>query len=347
MFVNIFYNRSEGRLRAFWRLVIQTAIFFLGNILLSLPIGIVAGILLASSGGNIADPGAANAILSHPLVRAGSAVASLVAMILSYWVAARWLDRRRWRDFGFHFSANWWKDFAFGLALGAVLMMLIFAVELAMGWVTITGVMQTFNSGVTFVEGILINLVVYFCVGIYEEMLSRGYHLRNMAEGLNLKPVGPRAALLLAYLISSSIFGLLHLGNPNATWTSTLNIIFAGIFLGLGFVLTGELAIPIGVHMTWNFFQGNVFGFPVSGMASKASFIGIQQSGPEAWTGGAFGPEAGYIGLAAIFLGCLLTVLWVRWRYGKASLLDRLALYHAPSSAHHAGLSEPEKPAEL
>lgn len=355
MIANIFYNREDRRLRAFWRLLIHAVVFLLSYTVLSLPVGIVTGVILAASGRNIADAQVLAGAAQHPLVNAVNAVATLGAMIFSYWVMARWIDRRRWRDFGFHFSAGWWKDFAFGLALGAFLMALIFAFELSMGWVTVTGVMQSFLPDVSFLGGILASLVGYICVGIYEEMLSRGYHLRNLAEGLNLKRVGPRTALLLAYLISSSIFGLLHLGNPSATWTSTVNIIFAGILLGLGFVLTGELAIPIGLHMTWNFFQGNVFGFPVSGLATRASFIGIQQGGPDAWTGGAFGPEAGYVGLAAMLLGCVLTVIWVRWRYGKAALMDGLASYTPPAQTSRPGYpaprsaqpSETEKPAEL
>jgi membrane protease YdiL (CAAX protease family) len=206
-------------------------------------------------------------------------------------------------------------------------MALIFAAELAAGWITVTGTMQSLRSGTGFWTGILSWVIVFLCVGIYEEMLSRGYQLRNLAEGLNFKPLSPKTALLLAYLISSSIFGALHAMNPNASLISTLMLILAGLFLGLGYVLTGELAISIGLHITWNFFQGNVFGFPVSGSQTPATFIAIQQGGPALWTGGEFGPEAGLIGIAAIFLGSLLTILWVKWRHGQADLKEELAVY--------------------
>ena len=104
-----------------------------------------------------------------------------------------------------------------------------------------------------------------------------------------------------------------------------------GIFLGMGYVLTGSLAIPIGTHITWNFFQGNVFGFPVSGTTFfPVTFAAIEQSGPDAWTGGSFGPEGGLMGLLAILLGILAVAVWVRLRYGKLTLFTDIARYHRP-----------------
>lgn len=114
-------------------------------------------------------------------------------------------------------------------------------------------------------------------------------------------------------LISSAIFGLLHLGNPNATWASAAGIFFAGLFLALGFVRTGQLWLSIGLHIGWNFFEGIVFGFPVSGFATFP-LIRYSISGPTLWSGGAFGPEAGLIVLPALFLGALLIGLYTRLR---------------------------------
>jgi hypothetical protein len=144
--------------------------------------------------------------------------------------------------------------------------------------------------------------------------------------------IGPRAAIIIATLLTSVVFGVAHAANPNAGAGSTLHIAFAGVMLATGYLLTGELAIPIAVHITWNFFQGNVFGFPVSGTAVRsATFVRIEQSGPDLWTGGAFGPEAGLLGLGAMILGVLLTILWVRWRYHQVAL--DLSLAEPPKRA--------------
>jgi uncharacterized protein len=331
----LFINPEERRLRAGWRLLIQGIIFVALVLLFQVISGIVASVAMAAAGEDLTDPAVIQALANNPYLRVLSSIGSVIAIFVSFLIAARWLDRRPITDFGFHLNANWWADFGFGLVLGALLMAFIFAVELAAGWITITGTLQG-SPQMSFWPAVISWLIVFICVGIYEEMLSRGYHLRNLAEGLNLGPIRPKVALLLAYLISSSIFGVLHASNPNATLMSTVNLIVAGLFLGWGYLLTGELAIPIALHITWNFFQGNVFGFPVSGMETPATFVAIQQGGPDLWTGGAFGPEAGLIGLVAIALGFLLTWLWVRLRYGKATLQERLAIYRprpAPAAA--------------
>ena len=320
-------NRPERRLRALWRLLAQAMIYFGGTLLLTLAGGIAVGIYLVASGANLQDADLLNSILNHPLAQVFSALVSLAMILTSCFVAARWIDRRPFRDFGFHFNAGWWADFGFGLFLGALLMTAIFLVELGAGWIQVTGFFQSLRVDTSFAGGMLAALVTYFCVGITEELLARGYELRNLAEGLNLKFLSPRAAVLLAYLGSSTFFGLLHLGNPHATLTSVAYLVGAGLLLGLGYVLTGDLGISIGLHMTWNFFEGAVFSFPVSGLASSAAVIAVQSSGPLVWTGGDFGPEGGLLHPAAVILGCLLILAWVRWRRGRVKLAESLADY--------------------
>ena len=313
----IFWNRDERRLRASWRLLLFV-------LLLAMLIALVqVGLLWATDA--LLDG------LSNPIgvaVSRGLDGLNTIFSISAGVVIAGWLlDRRRFADFGFHLRRAWWMDFAFGMALGGLLMVGIFAAEMALGWVTVTDVWQT-TGNLAFPVVILLPLIVFLFVGYYEELLVRGYLLRNLAEGLGFGPVSSRWALFLAWLLTSALFGILHAGNPNASAVSSTNIGLAGLFLGLGILLTGELAIPIGLHITWNFFQGHVFGFPVSGTrVSDATFIAIRQSGPEQWTGGAFGPEAGLIGLIAIAIGCVLTLLWVRWRTGRIAIHTPFAQY--------------------
>ena len=309
----LLWSPAERRLRALWRLILHT--------LLIAALGLAAVSLIPVD--SMAWAGAFAGYLPMAL--------PAVAIVAGTLLAARFLDRRPISDLGLQFTPAWWRDLAFGLLLGAILMLLIFVLELAMGWITVDGF---FTSGsMPFWSGILFFLILFLGVGVYEELLARGYHLKNMAEGLGFSPLGKAGGLVLALLISSAIFGLLHAGNPNATAFSTLNLFLAGLFLGLPFVLTDQLAMPIGIHITWNFFQGNVFGFPVSGTSTnETSFIAVQQRGPDLWTGGAFGPEAGLLGIAAIIVGSLLVVWWVKRTRGTVGLALAVAEYQPPAA---------------
>jgi membrane protease YdiL (CAAX protease family) len=296
----LFWNNQQRRLRAFWRLVFQFGLLLILFLLVSfLPLGGTGKLLK-----NTAPLG--------------------VAMLGSIWLAGRFLDRRRLADFGFRFSRDWWIDFGFGLMLGGGLLTAIFLVQLAAGWIVVTGAWHVHSLALNFGAAMVYSLVDCICVGIYEELFSRGYQLRNLAEGLN-GALGSRGAVIASVLLSSAVFGLLHLLNEHASAFSTFNIFIAGILLAAGYILTGELAIPIGVHITWNFFQGSVFGFPVSGFQHPASIIAVRPIGNPLVTGGDFGPEAGLVGLGACILGIILTIAWIRMRYGSVRIRQELA----------------------
>jgi hypothetical protein len=151
------------------------------------------------------------------------------------------------------------------------------------------------------------------------ELLSRGYHLQTIASGFNL---------FWGVILSSAIFGLLHLSNPGATWVSTTGIFLAGLFLAYGYLRTGQLWLSIGLHIGWNFFEGVVFGFPVSGL-DIYPLTHIQVHGPELWTGGAFGPEAGLVILPALLIGASLIFLYTRNRRAKKSVPAEIQLNNA------------------
>jgi membrane protease YdiL (CAAX protease family) len=307
----IVWNKEEARLRAGWRLVLQFAILFLFMVILAILDSIFAGSLPKS------PMGESDSILLP--------IELLAAFLLSVWFAGRFLDRRRFADFGFRLSSSWWADLGFGLALGALMMTAVFLIELVARWAAITETFKSDINGIAFPMDILWALATCVCGGVYEELLCRGYQLKNLAEGLNLRFFGPKGAVLLAALDTSAFFGLLHAFNPHATVISTLNLMLAGILYATAYLLTGELAIPIGYHIMWNFFESSVFGFPVSGFDPGTTFIAIRQGGPALWTGGAFGPEAGLLGTGARLVGILLIIGWVRLRHGKVSVQEKLA----------------------
>ena len=334
--LGIFYNRSERRLRALWRLLIG---IFLGLLILS-ALNTLAGYILAFllmltaqvPFNALGNPGELsqdiNAIVTRlPLLIGVRWLILLLLVGLAIILLARWIDRRPWQSYGFHFKASWWRDFAAGLFLGMVLMGLIFGCEYLLGWVSVRGVFENDQPQLPFWQLLIDGLIYFVLVGLREEWFFRGFQIKNLAEGLHFPRISSKASVLISYFLVSIIFGFLHAANPNATLVSSLNIILIGLFLGLSFILTGELALPIGLHIAWNFAQGYVFGFPVSGNATHISLLATQQTGPVLWTGGAFGPEGGLISVVAALLGILLVYGWVRWTHRQVSVQNELAQY--------------------
>ena len=101
--------------------------------------------------------------------------------------------------------------------------------------------------------------------------------------------------------------------NPNSSLGAVLGLIAGGLFFAYAYLRTRRLWLPIGIHIGWNFFEGVVFGFEVSG-TQPFHLIRQTVSGPEVITGGAFGPEAGLILLPALLLGFVVIYAYTRDR---------------------------------
>ena len=217
-----------------------------------------------------------------------------MAVIASVVLATRWLDRRAVE----RVDGRWWRLLAIGFGAGALLMTLIFGVEHAAGWIDVTGFVVSTDARVPLWLAFLFSAVKAACVGTYEEFVSRGYLLRNLAEG-----TGSTTA---AVVLSSLVFAVLHGATDNASVLSTIGLFVNGLAFAAAALCTGRLSAAIGLHVAWNLFEGSVFGFPVSGDKEGASLIGIRQLGNDVVTGGAYGPEAGVVGIVASLVGVAL-----------------------------------------
>ena len=137
-----------------------------------------------------------------------------------------------------------------------------------------------------------------------EELLFRGILFRWIEAF-----AGSWAALV----VTSALFGLAHIFNANATWTSSLAIMVeAGALLGGAYMLARNLWVPMGLHAAWNFTQGFLFDVPVSGN-DMHGLVQAKLSGPVLLSGGPFGLEASMIGVVlSIPLGAFLILLAAR-----------------------------------
>lgn len=281
--MNIFINKKEQRARAGWRILVQFILMFLFS--------------------GVAFLGVQQIGDSSLMVI--SVIPQFIGIILSVWLAAKFLDKRSFYGYGLNFDKQWAKEFFIGIALAALAQGAIFLIEWSAGWVTIANYGWNVDTDISFVAGITSFFFAMLMVGFHEELFSRGYQTLNLVEGLRFPKIGQRGAVIISVFITSSLFGLMHFFNPNASAISTFNIILAGIVLAVPYILTGSLALSAGLHFSWNFVMAGVLGFPVSGLNIEVTMLHIEQGGTELWTGGAFGPEAGLLGLLgmAIMLG--------------------------------------------
>ena len=143
-------------------------------------------------------------------------------------------------------------------------------------------------------------LTLFFTVAVCEEILFRGILFKLIDRQFNT---------LAAYIVSALVFGFVHISNPGATWWAALAIaVEAGIMLSAAYKYSGNLWMPIGIHWAWNYTQGNILGFRVSGGNAGESLFIPEISGPDIVTGGAFGAEASIVAFA---IGALISVLFI------------------------------------
>lgn len=216
-----------------------------------------------------------------------------LGMLLMTWIFRRFIDKKSFKSLGFEFKL-FRSDFIRGFIIGLVLISVGFLTLILMDFLTVTEVRFNFMLFI----GYIVFLTV---VSLNEEIMIRGYFLSNFCESMNR---------YIALLISSLIFALMHLGNANVTVLSFINIFLAGILLGIYYIYRQNLWLPISLHFIWNFMQGPVCGFEVSGVETTGIFV-QDIKGSELWTGGAFGFEGSL--LASILM--ILAILYLHFKY--------------------------------
>lgn len=282
---NILKSPVEPRLRSGWRMLAQLLLMFLIMLFASIPAFAVM-------------------VFWPKFADLSLILGNGVPVVLSVYIARRVFDRRSMRSLGLDFNQQAWRELLIGIGIAALQTGLVFALEAAFGWLKVVGYAWQQQTLLGVLGEFLLWLFIFIAVGFYEELLSRGYQLQNLEEGLNT---------FWAVLLSSMVFGAAHFLNPNASWFSAAGITLSGIFLAYAYLRTRQLWLPIGLHIGWNLFLGPVLGFPVSGL-QNSRLIKVLVEGPVLFTGGDFGPEAGLVLLPALGLGACLVWLVTRER---------------------------------
>ncbi len=195
----------------------------------------------------------------------------MLAGFFSYKILYHYYERRTVTELS---GAGAIKDSLAGLFLGTALQAAVILTIFIMGYYSVEH-LNNFSS-------LLMPFGIAITAGVTEEILFRGIIFRITEEKLGS---------VISLIISSALFGVIHLANKNATLFSAVSIgLQAGFLLGCAYVLTRKLWLPIFLHIGWNFAEGGIFGAAISGNATT-SLITSKISGPVIFTGGFFGPE--------------------------------------------------------
>ena len=243
------------------------------------------GVLSLILGDEARHPG----LLGHMVAEAGMLLAVLTsAVILLYF------ERRPFSDLGLTLKGHA-RGLWYGLLAAILLYLIGFGLSSALGEVEVTGFQfDPLNLLATFVFCLLVALA--------EEIMMRGYILGRLLH--------TRMNKFLSLFVSALLFALLHLFNPNLAFLPMLNLLLAGMFIGASYLYTRNLCFPISLHLFWNWIQGPILGYQVSGNDFGTSLLTLHLPEENVLNGGAFGFEGSLICTVLMIIFTILIVWW-------------------------------------
>ena len=209
-------------------------------------------------------------------------IAGVLGTVFIVWLFTRFVDKEKFSKVGF-LNQNIFNESLAGFAVGAGAIIIGFFVLFVSGFITVKDISFEWSDFLMIVS-------IYICVAVTEELLVRGYFLRNLMVSFNK---------YAAWILSSVIFSLMHAANSHLTLLAFINLFGAGLVLGLPYIFNKRLWFPIAFHFSWNWFQ-SLFGFNVSGLKLPPILI-TQTEGKDFITGGDFGFEGSIISVIVQF----------------------------------------------
>ena len=278
------------------------AIIFMPLWLITMGIVVTIGsiIVMTISGVDMADQAAVEALFDvsfdSPVMLTLTAF-QVLGSFCALWLATKFIDRKPLMSIGLSVKdkAN---EMLVGLGFALAFIGGLFLLLWLLGAITITGYVG-FKPGVFFVSMML------FLAAFDEELIFRGYILNSMMDS---------SSRWVALAGSSSLFALMHAGNPSvwSNWVPMTELFAAGFILGISYTFTKNLWFPTFFHFGWNFFQG-LLGFEISGInVDSWKMISHENTGnvPDIISGGAFGIEG-----SVITLSCTIICTYFIYKY--------------------------------
>lgn len=264
----IFKNQFD-ELRAGWQIALFVLAFAAISAAIVMPLTTFAGVKDAFA------------------LSAAMLVASLVASLL----ITKFMNRKTLAAVGLTLNKQGLRELGLGCLIGWLMMTGIFGIEYLLDYVKVVEAEVTLAQGI---QTFFLSAAFFAVAAMFEEVLFRGYIFQTLARGVTVVP---------AMVIMAVLFGLAHLGNPNASAFGVLNTALVSMVFCLAYLRTRGLWLPFGIHFAWNFAQTTLYGFRTSGANfSTYELTRLTQFGPDWITGGAYGPEGGALATLAVVL---------------------------------------------
>jgi membrane protease YdiL (CAAX protease family) len=216
---------------------------------------------------------------------------SFLGTIITIFIFRKYVDKKTIISLGFRYKGK--KHTVLGLLIGLMAITTGFLLLMANKQLSLSAIQLSFPNIITYFS-------IYIFVAFNEEVLIRGYMLNNLMSSINK---------WAALIISSLIFSIMHLANPNINLLGSVNLFLAGIILGLPYLYSRNLWFSFAFHFSWNFFQGTIFGFNVSGI-NGYSLIVQNNNSDNLWNGGKFGFE-GSITATILQIICIIILFFI------------------------------------
>lgn len=235
-------------------------------------LGVILVVMIALNGDLMGSYGA------EPVKAALHIIAMAIAGLAVYIGYAYFFEQRTATELS---TPGMGREFGIGLLIGAGLYAACEAVLMILGIYRIAGLNP--------LSYMLPAIAMAISSSVFEELLFRGVLFLAVEKWFGS---------WVALVVSSLVFGLTHLVNPQATLEGALFIaVEAGILLGAAVMLTRRLWLSIGFHMAWNYTQQAIFSGIVSGNDAAPGLIRSTMKGPDYLTGGNFGVESSVLAL--------------------------------------------------
>ena len=278
-------NETVYKIRGWYRILLIILPYIIIVTIFQLIGGLIAGV----DRNNLAS---GQTSIQHLII----ALFGLLGSFIVLWFFMRFIDGEKFVNLGFQ-TKNRFNNFIVGILIGLGIM--------AIGYELLIYLKEIFFLKLTFdTKELIISILLYTIVAVVEETLFRGYILKNLMISFNK---------YVALVVSSILFSLMHIFNPNVDLFSLFNLFLVGILFGLSYIYTKNLWFPIALHLSWNLFQ-SLFGFNVSGQDTY-SLIEFKINEANLINGGAFGFEGSYLSIIAQ----IITIIGIGIYYNNLS----------------------------